>query len=241
MTSRPARSDGSIRIEPIRPRPGGFTLFEVLAAVLILGFFYTTLADGAIRGLRSEGMDRRRSEAGALADAQLVDLETLIAGGAPLAPISEETEVGEFRVLLELLPEDVEALLPPPAPAPEERDAENVPSLFTDESGNSRLYRLQVVVSWDEAGEPQELRRTSWDFDRSQLAAVFPSSEGEGDPGGDGGSGSGDSGSGDEEVSGASSPRAGKSFSGSSGREKGACANVQTIQDMMRCLAESRN
>lgn len=215
-------------------RSTGFTLFEVLAAVLILGLFYTVLADQAVRGLRSEGIDRRRTTASDIADARLVDLETLIASGAPLESLQEETEEGDFRVLVEVLPEDVEALMPPPpdaAPIPPGEPAG--PRLLVDERGDSRLYRLLVVVSWEESEQPHEVRRTSWDFDRSQLALLFPET---GDDGGDAAAGaegeaSEDGGDGSEAGSGGSR----RSPGGSSQRDN-PCANAQTIEDMMECL-----
>ena len=221
-----------------RTRPTrGFTLFEVLAAVLILGLFFTVLADQAVRGLRSEGIDRRRTAAADIAVARLVDLETLIAGGAPLEPLQEETEEGDYRVLVEILPEDVEALMPPPPDAvPTEPGEAAGPRLLVDERGDSRLYRVQVVVGWEESGQPHEVRRTTWDFDRSQLALLFPDTgddtsvaadgvEGQQSEGGDAGS---DSGSGTS-----------RSPGGSSGRDN-PCANATTIEDMMECLRQVR-
>ena len=54
-------------------RQSGFTLLEVMAAVLVLGLLYTVLASAAMRGLRSEGTDRRRADAEMIADRELTD------------------------------------------------------------------------------------------------------------------------------------------------------------------------
>lgn len=211
----------------------GFTLFEVLAAVLILGLIYTVLADRAVRGLRSEGIDRRRTEAAALADARLVDLETLLASGAPLEPLQDETLEGDYRVYVEILPEDVEALLPPP---PEELAREPgedaAPRLLVDDQGESRLYRILVAVSWDESGQPQEVRRITWDFDKSELALLFPDTGegGSGEAGGADGEQTGEEGEEADSGSG-NTPR-----SGSSSDRGCDCSNATTIEEMMECL-----
>lgn len=219
-----------------RARTGrtGFTLFEVLAAVLILGLFYTVLIESAARGLRSEGLDRRRSAAAALADARLVELETVLALGAPLQPLYEEAETEDERFLLvtEIAAEDLAALLPPAPPdAPELQ--EGLQSLLVDERGESLVYRVTVAVRWDEAGEPQELLRQTWDFDRSQLATLFPPESGEGAAGSAGDEGDADDGDagddGDDGGSGGGQPSAGN-------RDCDAiCRAVQTMEDLAEC------
>lgn len=210
----------------------GFTLFEVLAAVLILGLFYTVLADSAVRGLRSEGMDRRRSAAAAIADTQLVELETLLANGAPLQPLYEELEVNEdYLLVTEIAAEDVLALLPPPPlDAPEEPD--DLQSLLVDERGESRVYRISVAVRWDEAGEPQEVLRRSWDFDRSQLAQLFPpESDSAGAAGAAGAAGTAGGGEGEGDGGGKRTPSG-----DTGGAPDDSCANITTLEDLVRCL-----
>lgn len=238
-----------------RPGAGGFTLFEVLAAVLILGVFYTVLADQAIRGLRSEGMDRRRAEAALIADIELVALETVIATGAPLEPMREETEIDGYSVLIEVLPEEVQALLPPPPiPDPQDRREEELPSLLVDENGDSRFYRLFVDVSWEEAGARQQVQRRTWNLDRSVLAGMFPPNagdtptdfedlEGAEASGSDNRSSSG-SASGSSRGSRSSSRSSDDSESkGSAGRRSGGgggSAPELTIQQMLEILRRSR-
>jgi hypothetical protein len=78
-----------------------------------------------------------------------------------------------------------------PAPLHEEitRNADpDLPTLLVDERGQSRVQRLSVVVQWDEAGEPDQVERTTYAFDTSQLAELFPS---EGDSGGGAAAGGG--------------------------------------------------
>jgi prepilin-type N-terminal cleavage/methylation domain-containing protein len=68
-------------------RERGFTLFEVMAAVLVLGMLYAVLANAAMQGLQSEGETRRRLQASLIADRALAEIETQLALGVilPLA------------------------------------------------------------------------------------------------------------------------------------------------------------
>jgi len=168
MTSRPARR-------------GGFTLFEVLAGVLVLGLLYTVLATAAMRGLRSEGTDRRRAEASLVADRELASIESLITSGAVLENGLVEKEAAPYTILVEVEPADILALFPAPLREEIERSADpDVPTLLVDDRGESRVQRLSVVVQWDEAGLPDRVERTTYAFDTSALAELFPS-EGDGD------------------------------------------------------------
>jgi len=77
---------------------GGFTLLEVMAAVLILGIWFTVLAGAAIQGLRAEGEADRRLRAEMIADARMSDLEGAAQLGA-IPPIGEdEAAEDDFQV-----------------------------------------------------------------------------------------------------------------------------------------------
>jgi hypothetical protein len=92
-------------------RLGAFTLLEIMAAVLVLGLVYSVLAEAAIRGLRSEGVSRRRVEASLIADRWLADLETQVAVGQIPTSGSEEEEVDEFHVAVNVQPYDPTPML----------------------------------------------------------------------------------------------------------------------------------
>lgn len=158
-----------------RARRPGFTLLEVMAAVLVLGLLYTVLVEAAMRGLRSEGIDRRRAEASLLADRQLAEVEATLAAGIALPEGVVETEAPPYAVRVEVVPEDVLGLLPPEAAEQfaGERDPQ-APSLLVDPRGGSRVQRVSVVVSWDEAGEVLQVTRTTHALDTTELAALFP-------------------------------------------------------------------
>jgi prepilin-type N-terminal cleavage/methylation domain-containing protein len=156
-------------------RRHGFTLIEVMAAVLVLGLLYTVLAGAAMRGLRSEGTDRRRADAAMIADQRLTALETEISAGQPLQDGRVEDEQEPFKIVVDVAPADVLSLLPAPLSRELARTSDpRAPSLLHDERGQSRVRRVSVVVAWDEAGEPEQVERTTLAFDTSELAQLFP-------------------------------------------------------------------
>jgi prepilin-type N-terminal cleavage/methylation domain-containing protein len=163
----------------------GFTLLEVLAGVLILGILYTVLATAAIRGLQSEGRDRRRAEASLLADRELAELESAIAVGALLEDGTQEREEPPYRITVEVVPEDVMALLPEEV---RQSDALGKPgelaTLLVNDQGESRVQRLSVTVSWEEGFDTDSIARTTYGFDKTGLEDLLPAE--------DGGTGTGD-------------------------------------------------
>jgi type II secretory pathway pseudopilin PulG len=167
----------------MRRRRAAFTLIEVMGAVLVLGLLFTWLASVAMIGLRSEGTDHRRADAELVADLELSTIETSItAGNMPKDGRSERDEE-PFRVLIEVVPTDVFSLLP--APVSKEIVAKldpRAPSLLHDERGQSRVRRVSVLVEWDEAGEAAQVERTTYAYDKSELAQFFPPPEGAANP-----------------------------------------------------------
>jgi prepilin-type N-terminal cleavage/methylation domain-containing protein len=152
----------------------GFTLFEVMAAVLVLGLMYTILAQSAIEGVRSEGVSRRRMEASLLADERLSDIETAIQSGiAPEVGESEE-EVDDFVVRLDVVPFDATAYL-----GEEVEIAEGAKSLLDPSGAALRLVDLRV--SWLEVDREFEVRRTTFAYDNQLVAELSGASPAEGD------------------------------------------------------------
>ena len=169
MTSRHRRTS----------RRAGFTLLEVMAGVLVLGLLYTVLASAAMRGLRSEGMDRRRADAAMVADRELAALESKIEGGAQLADGRSEAEQEPYKIQVEVAPADVLTLLPPALGRELARTQDpRAQSVLHDERGQSRIRRVSVIVEWDEAGEPAQVERTTYAYDKAAIAGFFPSSGG---------------------------------------------------------------
>lgn len=158
-------------------RTRGFTLIEVLAAVLVLGVLYTVLAGVAIEGLRAEGTSMRRIEASLLADRLLVELEQQIASGS-MPPIGvQEEEKDIFDLVIAVRELDV-ASITPPEPAGSDREVQRAgsASLFGNDSGTqpSRLREIDVRIAWLEGDRELSVQRTSYAFDASGLEDLFP-------------------------------------------------------------------
>ena len=154
-----------------------------MGAVLVLGLLYTWLASVAMVGLRSEGTDRRRADAELVADLELSTIEAQVTAGAALKDGRTERDEEPFRVLVEVAPADLLSLLPAPISKEIAQTTDpRAPSLLHDERGQSRMRRLSVVVEWDEAGEPAHVERTTYAYDKSQLAELFPPEDAAGQP-----------------------------------------------------------
>lgn len=157
-------------------RTRGFTLIEVLAAVLVLGVLYTVLAGVAIEGLRAEGASKRRIEASLLADQILADLEDQIAVGS-VPPVGlEEREADVFDLTIAVRELDP-AVLVPPEPPDSERELRREGSFSLFETGGtqpSRLREIEVRVDWLEGDRELTVQRISYAFDTTGLEDFFP-------------------------------------------------------------------
>jgi type II secretory pathway pseudopilin PulG len=144
----------------------GFTLLEVLGAVLVLAVLYTVLAEIAITGLRAEGENRRRLEASLIADDMLMEVESsLLAGDVP--PIGREEDVDDpYTIVLEVRAIDPNSFLPP--------DPFGRPSIAAELLGGDRdespLRVIEVSVAWLEVEDERIVRRTTFAFDTSGLS-----------------------------------------------------------------------
>ncbi len=164
----------------LRIRSPGFTLFEVMAAVLVLGILYTVLATSAIEGLRSEGESKRRLQASLLADEHLIALESEMAGGLFPEIGTEETELEEFQLVIEVAPFDVTPYL---GDAFQEELAEGSTSLLAPDRTEGSLLRLvSVMVRWFEAADEHEVRRSTLVYDQATIASLVPAGGGPAGP-----------------------------------------------------------
>ena len=157
-----------------RRADGGFTLFEVLAAVAILGVLFVVLANIAIDAMRFEGEASRRLRAALLADRVLGDIERGFAlGSAPPVGTTESEENG-FQVVAEVRPFDLAgfaATLADPQPTGAQAPGQGPPPLL----------EIEVVVGWIEGSTPLEIRRLTYGFDltaaQGALEAIAPAEE----------------------------------------------------------------
>jgi len=146
----------------------GFTLLEVLGAVLVLAVLYTVLAEVAISGLRAEGENRRRLEASLLADDMLMEIESgLLSGDVP--PIGrEEDEDDLYLIALEVRAIDPSEFLPANAFGGESLALD----LLGGEGGESPLRAIEISVAWFEVDDERIVRRTTFAFDTSGLTGA---------------------------------------------------------------------
>jgi general secretion pathway protein I len=163
-------------------RAGGFTLFEVLAAVALLGILFTTLAGVASAWLRAEGEARRRFEASLAADVRLGELEAEVAAGKVPEPDQSEAVDEPFRITTR-----VEPLTPPVELFEEVESAKSsrqgpaqgaaAPTLFPapGSSFQAPLRLITVLVRWDEGDEERRVERTTLALDLEAAAPALVS------------------------------------------------------------------
>jgi len=156
----------------------GFTLFEVLAAALILVLVGTVAIGSMNADLGRMGDARRRLEAGRLADRALADLEAQLVGGAVPEIQDEEQELDGFVLRRLVAPFDLlfaESQAPRAAvPGAEDAPTEFLPFVtqeFPDLAQHMRV--LEVQVEWGNELAPEMVRRTTVAFDQqAALEAV---------------------------------------------------------------------
>lgn len=156
----------------------GFTLFEVLAAVAILGILYIVLADIAISGARFEGEAKRRLRAALLADQALGDLERSFALGAAPPVGSNESEEGDFTIASEVRAFDLAGFAATLAAAEGEdaragAGAQPPALLAVPAQGPPPIVEIEVVVGWIEGNTPLEIRRLTYGFDRNAAGGLL--------------------------------------------------------------------
>ena len=162
-----------------RRAAAGFTLIEVMAAVLVVGLLYTVLASSYIDAVGRVGTSHRAAHAALLADQALADLEEQMAIGVmpPLERTEEEVD-DLYTLRIDVLPFDVLALVPEEL-IPETEGA--APSLLDpDNLEQARLRRIDVRVVWEELGEERDVSRSTLAFDTTGLSSLLPGSSAEG-------------------------------------------------------------
>lgn len=162
-------------------RRRAFTLFEVMAAVAVLGFAVTMLARGAIAGMGYEGDASRRLAASLIADRALFEVESAFALGAVPEIGRQESETeDEFRLAVEVAPLDPAALgigalfATDPAAGARAGAAAGAPPA----QGNApTLLLVSVRVAWTEGLTEQAVTRTTFAFDATAAAAALGSQQ----------------------------------------------------------------
>jgi prepilin-type N-terminal cleavage/methylation domain-containing protein len=164
-------------------RGSGFTLLEVVAAVLIFAVTFTALAGHSMSWVRSQGVSDRRIRAGLIADRELLQMETQLELGQMPPVDEEEKDEEEFQVTVSVEPWvppfDLAAAQTPGSPGQPtpSRPSDSVPSLLTPtrENPEGPLRRIRVRVAWDEGIDTLEVSRTTFALDRDAANAVLES------------------------------------------------------------------
>jgi prepilin-type N-terminal cleavage/methylation domain-containing protein len=147
----------------VRRAERAFTLFEVLAAVAILGILYTTLISWAMDALLAEGVSKRRLQASLVADRHLAELELELDAGI-VPPIGEEeTESDAFRIVVSVQPFDL--VLPDSEPG----SASSPVLVDLTSDGLTPIREIQIRVIWLEAETEFEVVRAGFAVDTTQL------------------------------------------------------------------------
>ena len=134
----------------------------MLAAVAILGIWYSVLASVAIQGLRSEGVNERRMRASLIADRTLADIELALDAQEFTFENLDPVEDEEFTVWVDVVP------------LTQMEFAELDPSLLALFEGDlasltSVLYTIQVRVVWLEGAGEEQVTRTTYAWDPTVL------------------------------------------------------------------------
>lgn len=170
----------------VRSRPrGGFTLLEVLAAVAVLGLAYAILATSGIQGLRMEGDTSRRLRASLLADQRITEIEAQAALGQAPPLGTTEGEEGEFLVLVEVGPLDLQVGETEASkrardrleraigaqPRGQEQQASFLQPVDRGQPGV--LRRIDVTVAWADGETEQSVQRTTYALDGQAAAPLL--------------------------------------------------------------------
>lgn len=157
----------------------GFTLLEVMVAIMALGIAMTMLTSAAINGMRLEGDAYRRLGASRVANQLLADMESgMIAGVLPEIG-RRELQIEGFEVIVETTPlEPAELGIDL---SYRDRDAGPLTALFGDDRQGTDppLLEVQIAVTWQEGIYTQEVRRTTISFDAASVASSLPANAGD--------------------------------------------------------------
>lgn len=162
----------------MRPSRAGFTLFEVLAAVAIVGFAFTMLARANIEGLRAEGTAAHRLRASLVADRVLAEMETGLNSGAAPPVGRQEAQNEDFLVTVEVAALDLGLPVPEVADLPAPLlDASGGPSLLATQGGtdNSALRTIDITVAWEEGSSSRSVTRRTFAFDSAAVSGLLES------------------------------------------------------------------
>ncbi len=166
----------------------GFTLLEVLAAVMILSLWYMIIANSAVLGLRAEGESRRRMEAGRIADMKLAELEAIAVTGAAPEIMNETEEIDDFEVTWAVGPFAYRVGGQAPGETNDPDAIEEPANLrqyvtFHAPSLSRNIRAIFVRVTWGEEDAQRAVIRSTFAFDQAKAAEIYSGKAFESDDG----------------------------------------------------------
>ena len=172
-------STAKVRAQP--HEASGFTLLEVMGAILILVIVLYSLTSSNVSGIRLEANAQRRAEAATLANELIAELEVDISQYT--ASLEEEItteEMGDFIVETEV----IEYLVELPQLETDEEDEDDFQDGYQDDIERPNLLRMvQVRVLWESHGQPFMIQRTTFaaDYGGGMMGGSGPGSSEAGD------------------------------------------------------------
>lgn len=161
-----------------RPRRGGFTLLEVLAAVVVVGLTFALLARWNIEGLRAESRAEWRLQASLVADRVLAEMEAAHLAGTPPQVGEQRRTVDGFEVLVDVQPLSLALADVPPeiaASHPETTTPPPGPTLLAAPGSGqvTPLRQVHVSVRWNDGIADNEVVRDTFAFDEASVASLL--------------------------------------------------------------------
>jgi len=165
----------SLYQKPRRLWSHGFTLVEVLGAMLILVIFLFPLIGANVTGIRLEASAQRRTEAAQLANQIITELELEIGqGNASLEPgvvtgeddyFQIESEISEYVVELPSVETD----------RPDEQETPGFDAGFGSDFERPNPIRLiQVRIFWEDNGKAHMVQRTTFAIESGMGMGMDP-------------------------------------------------------------------
>lgn len=164
----------------------GFTLFEVLAAALIL-VIVGTITIGSINANLARMTDAHlRLEAAQIADTTLADLEATLFDGTAPKPFADENEIDGYQVKITVMPFGT-LFDSDQAKADEEADSPSLFGTIVREFPGlpQHLRSMRVEVSWGDANAPASVVRTTIGFDHASALEQLQQRSSDGGTAGD--------------------------------------------------------
>ncbi len=147
----------------------GFTLLEVMGAVMILAFFVISLSGSNVAGIRLETEAQRRTEAAELANTTIAQLELEISQqSASLETDFIAEEAGSFTIESEIF----EYLVELPTLDTDDPEEDSAAAYNSGMEERNPIRMIQVRVFWEDRGRAMMVQRTTFAVDQGSMGVM---------------------------------------------------------------------